>query len=104
MASQTRALASLQHSLAKEPGVAGVIGPATVSSLLSGCRRCRAAAQLGVPNPMLAKSGSAARYGVILATDPLGAYGHRRRAGTPAPAAWPDTGGRGDRRAGRGRW
>ncbi len=51
VASQTRALASLQHSLAKEPGVAGVIGPATVSSLLSGF-----AGAAGPPEPLLSSA------------------------------------------------
>jgi RND superfamily putative drug exporter len=72
------ALGRLQALLAKEPGVAGVVGPATVPA---------AEAKAGVPaaalpnpklanpmlaNPMLAKSGNAARFGVIERTDPLG--------------------------------
>ena len=67
---QTAALDRLQHALARQPGVAGVIGPGTVRSLLGGFSAQAAAA--GVPNPMLAKSGNAARFGVIGRTDPLG--------------------------------
>jgi len=69
-AGQTGALDRLQHSLAGQPGVAGVIGPGTVPSLLGGY--AGAAAQAGLPNPMLARSGNAARFGVIVRTDPLG--------------------------------
>jgi RND superfamily putative drug exporter len=69
-AGQTSVLDRLQHSLASQPGVAGVIGPGTVPSLLGGY--AGAAARAGLPNPMLAKSGNAARYGLILRTDPLG--------------------------------
>jgi RND superfamily putative drug exporter len=70
VAGQTAALDRLQHALARQPGVAGVLGPGTVRSLLGGFRAQAAAA--GVPNPMLAKSGNAARFGVIGRTDPLG--------------------------------
>jgi putative drug exporter of the RND superfamily len=69
-AGQTSALDRLQRALAHQPGVAGVIGPATVPALLGGY--AGAAAQAGLPNPMLARSGNAARYGLILRTDPLG--------------------------------
>jgi putative drug exporter of the RND superfamily len=58
---QQAALARLQKSLASQPGVAGVVGPATIP-----------VAQHTV-HLMLAKSGDAARYGVIERTDPLGA-------------------------------
>jgi putative drug exporter of the RND superfamily len=67
---QTAALDRLQSLLSRQPGVAGVLGPATVPTLLAGF--ARPAAQVGVPNPMLAKSGDAARYGLIQRTDPLG--------------------------------
>ncbi len=67
---QTAALDRLQHLLARQPGVAGVIGPATVPALLAGF--ASSAAQAAVPNPMLARSGNAARYGLIQRTDPLG--------------------------------
>jgi putative drug exporter of the RND superfamily len=70
-ARQPGALDRLQHALAQQPGVAGVIGPGTVPSLLGGY--AGTVARAGLPNPMLARSGSAARYGVILRTDPLGA-------------------------------
>jgi putative drug exporter of the RND superfamily len=79
----TAALGRLQAQLARQPGVAGVVGPATVPA---------AEAKAGVPaaglanpvlanpvlanpvlaNPMLAKSGNAARFGIIERTDPLG--------------------------------
>lgn len=57
---QTRALDRLQHILARQPGVAGVVGPADLP------RRVPSA------HPFLANSGNAARYGVIEGTDPLG--------------------------------
>jgi RND superfamily putative drug exporter len=58
--SQPGALAALQRSLARQPDVAGVIGPA---SLPADARQF---------NPMLARSGAAARYGIVQRTDPLG--------------------------------
>jgi RND superfamily putative drug exporter len=58
--SHRRALADLQRKLAAQPGVAGVVGPADLP----------AGRSLDV---VLAKSGDAARYGVIERTDPLGA-------------------------------
>jgi putative drug exporter of the RND superfamily len=67
---QTGALARLQGLLARQPGVAGVIGPATLPSLLANLGGL--ASRADVPNPMLAKSGGAARYGIIQRTDPLG--------------------------------
>jgi putative drug exporter of the RND superfamily len=67
---QTAALGRLQRALARQPGVAAVIGPATVPSLLADFGPL--ASRAGLPNPMLAKSGAAARYGVIQRTDPLG--------------------------------
>ena len=57
---QGQALARLQHALARRPGVAGVVGPADLPA---------AAQSLNV---MLAKSGDAARFGIIERTDPLG--------------------------------
>ncbi len=61
VARQQAALARLQHALASQPGVAGVVGPASIP-----------AAQRSL-HLMLARSGDAARYGVIERTDPLGA-------------------------------
>ncbi len=58
--SQPGALARLQRTLARQPDVAGVVGPASLPA---------AARQY---NPMLAKSGTAARYGIVARTDPLG--------------------------------
>jgi putative drug exporter of the RND superfamily len=58
---QRAALARLQRALAARSGVAGVVGPANVAAAPQ-------AAQL-----VLAKSGDAARFGVIEQTDPLGA-------------------------------
>jgi putative drug exporter of the RND superfamily len=57
---QRQALARLQHSLATQPGVAGVVGPADLP----------AGRSLSV---VLASSGDGARCGVIERTDPLGA-------------------------------
>jgi putative drug exporter of the RND superfamily len=58
---QRAALTRLQHALAGQPGVAGVVGPADLPAV-------QQSAHL-----MLARSGNAARYGVIERTDPLGA-------------------------------
>jgi len=63
------ALGRLQALLAKQPGVAGVVGPATVPAAEAKAGVPPAAGQ---PNPMLAKSGNAARFGIIERTDPLG--------------------------------
>jgi len=61
VASQTVALARLQHELAAQRGVAELAGPAILSA---------APASL---NPMLARSGDAARFVVVERTDPLDA-------------------------------
>jgi len=58
---QRAALIRLQHALASRPGVAGVAGPADLPQ-----------AQQAL-HVTLARSGNAARYGVIEQTDPLGA-------------------------------
>jgi putative drug exporter of the RND superfamily len=58
---QRAALTRLQHVLSGQPGVAGVVGPADVPAVQQGAHL------------MLARSGNAARYGVIERTDPLGA-------------------------------
>jgi RND superfamily putative drug exporter len=58
---QRAALARLQHALSTRPGVAGLVGPADLP-------RSRQGLHL-----VLARSGDAARYGVIERTDPLGA-------------------------------
>ncbi len=68
----TASLARLQASLARQPGVAGVIGPATMAALVRRAAAASAAAAT-IPNPMLAKSGNGARFGIIERTDPLGA-------------------------------
>ncbi len=68
----TASLARLQASLARQPGVAGVIGPATMAALIRRAAAASAAAA-AIPNPMLAKSGNGARFGIIERTDPLGA-------------------------------
>jgi hypothetical protein len=61
IARQPAALAAL----IRRPGVAGVLGPATLPMMQRGL------AQRGV-HLMVARSGNAARYGVIERTDPLG--------------------------------
>ena len=66
VAGQTAALARLQDELARQPGVAESAGPATLSRL-SGVPVSRA------DNPMLARSGDAARFVVVEGTDPLDA-------------------------------
>jgi putative drug exporter of the RND superfamily len=60
VAKQRAALTRLQHALATQPGVAGVAGPADVPPVQQAL------------HVTLAKSGNAARYGVIEQTDPLG--------------------------------
>jgi putative drug exporter of the RND superfamily len=67
---QVPALSRLQRELSRQPGVAGVLGPASLPAVA----RLIDAALPGpaLPNPMLARSGDAARYGVISGTDPLG--------------------------------
>ena len=65
VAGKTAALARLQHELASQPGVAEVAGPAS----LPGSAQSNPA-QI---NPMLAASGSAARFVVVEKTDPLDA-------------------------------
>jgi putative drug exporter of the RND superfamily len=68
--SNVAALHRLETGLARQPGVAGVVGPATVPAVVAKAAGPAIAAQ--VPNPMLAKSGNAARFGIIERTDPLG--------------------------------
>ncbi|HET7246758.1 MAG TPA: MMPL family transporter, partial [Streptosporangiaceae bacterium] len=65
VAGRPAALARLQQALARQPGVAGVLGPATLPAVQRGL------AQRGV-HLMVSRSGDAARYGVIERTDPLG--------------------------------
>ncbi len=69
------ALARMQAELARQPGIAGVIGPASLPAverqLDAGFGRL-APPDAVLPNPMLASSGNAARFGVISRTDPLG--------------------------------
>ena len=68
----TAGLDRLQASLARQPGVAGVVGPATMAKVIASAGTADPAAAR-IPNPMLAKSGNAARFGIIEQTDPLGA-------------------------------
>jgi putative drug exporter of the RND superfamily len=76
VASQTVALARLQRELATQRGVAELAGPASLSA---------APASL---NPMLARSGDAARFVVVEQTDPLDATAiarvHALQADLPA--------------------
>jgi RND superfamily putative drug exporter len=65
VARQPAALARLQHALVRRPGVAGVLGPATLPDVQRGL------AHRGV-HLMVSRSGDAARYGVIQRSDPLG--------------------------------
>ena len=68
----TAGLDRLQASLARQPGVAGVVGPATIPAAIGTAAGVPPGAAT-IPNPMLAKSGDAARFGIIEQTDPLGA-------------------------------
>jgi putative drug exporter of the RND superfamily len=65
VATQTAALARLQHELAAQPGVAELAGPSSFPE--------QPGASGGVAsfNPMLASSGGAARYLLVEKTDPL---------------------------------
>jgi RND superfamily putative drug exporter len=65
VASKMTALTRFQHELAAQPGVAELAGPATLHNVpgIPG----------GTPNPLLAKSGNAARFVVVQDTDPLDA-------------------------------
>jgi putative drug exporter of the RND superfamily len=65
VAGRPAALARLQQALTRQPGVAGVLGPATLPVMQRGLMR------RGV-HLMVSRSGDAARYGVIERTDPLG--------------------------------
>jgi RND superfamily putative drug exporter len=62
---QLPALTRFQRELAAQPGVAEIAGPATLSELAGVPRTA--------PNPLLAKSGNAARFVVVQDSDPLGA-------------------------------
>jgi putative drug exporter of the RND superfamily len=100
----TAALDRLQAALARQPGVAGVVGPSTVPAALAkagvpvagvpvagvpvagvpvagvpvagvpvaGEPAAGGPAAVRLPNPMVAKSGNAVRFGIIETTDPLG--------------------------------
>lgn len=72
VAGSTAGLDRLQGSLARQPGVAGVVGPATMAKVIASAA-ATAPSAARIPNPMLAKSGNAARFGIIEQTDPLGA-------------------------------
>jgi RND superfamily putative drug exporter len=61
VAGQAQALSRLEGLLAGQPGVAEVAGPPNLPSALSAV------------NPMLAKSGDAARFAVVFGSDPLDA-------------------------------
>ncbi len=81
--SQRQALGRLQRALAHQPGVAGIVGPADLQVVQAqnlqaqnpqaaqGQNAQRAQAQSA--RLMLARSGNAARFGLIERTDPLGA-------------------------------
>ena len=81
----TAALSRLQSALARQPGVAGVVGPATVPAALA---KLGLPAAVSLPNPMVARSGNGARFGIIETTDPLGpsAVSHLRSLQARLPA------------------
>jgi RND superfamily putative drug exporter len=68
---QTAALTRLQHELAGAPGVAELAGPASLPSALT-ADGLSGSGTAGV-NPMLASSGGAARFLVVVNSDPLDA-------------------------------
>ena len=70
VSSQSAQLATLQRELSRQHGVAGVLGPASLPAVAKTIGAALPAPLL--PNPMLARSGHAARYGLIYSTDPLG--------------------------------
>jgi putative drug exporter of the RND superfamily len=65
VASKATALTRFQHELAVQPGVAELAGPATLQGVPG--------VPAGTPNPLLAKSGDAARFVVVQDADPLDA-------------------------------
>jgi RND superfamily putative drug exporter len=65
VASQTTALTRFQRELAAAPGVAELAGPATLHDVTG--------IPAGTPNPLLTKSGNAARFVLVADTDPLDA-------------------------------
>jgi RND superfamily putative drug exporter len=69
VATNSAGLDRLQAELESEPGVAGVVGPATLPAALA---KAGVPAVVNLPNPMLARSGNAARFGIIDRSDPLG--------------------------------
>jgi RND superfamily putative drug exporter len=69
VATKSAGLDRLQAELESQPGVAGVVGPATLPAALA---KAGVPAAVNLPNPMLARSGNAARFGIIEGTDPLG--------------------------------
>jgi putative drug exporter of the RND superfamily len=71
VARQTAALTRLQHELTSQPGVAELAGPASLPGLSSSSPGLSGATVS--LNPMLAKSGDAARFVVVETTDPLDA-------------------------------
>lgn len=66
VSNQMPALDRLQRALARRPGVAGVVGPADLASLQP------AVAVQRFIHVLVARSGNAARFGVIERDDPLG--------------------------------
>lgn len=65
VAGQGPALARFQRELAAQPGIAQLAGPATLHQV--------AGVPAGTPNPLLARSGNAARFVVVQDSSPLGA-------------------------------
>jgi RND superfamily putative drug exporter len=65
LAAQMPALTRFQRELAAQPGVAEIAGPPTLTEVPG--------VPPATPNPLLAKSGRAARFVVVQDSDPLGA-------------------------------
>lgn len=65
VAAQRPALSRFQHELATQPGVAELAGPPTLREVPG--------IPAGTPNPLVARSGSAARFILVQDTDPLDA-------------------------------
>jgi putative drug exporter of the RND superfamily len=70
---QTTALTRLQDELAAQPGVAELAGPASLPGLLSSSGLAGSSGVVRSLNPMLARSGDAARFVLVEKTDPLDA-------------------------------
>ena len=84
VASDTTGLDRLQAALAKQPGVAGVVGPATIRQ--AAAKAALPAVAALVPNPMVAKSGCCRAVWHHRADRPARPDGGRQHHGPRSPA------------------